>query len=101
MEKATPDVPSGADAARTAELARKVAPLVDAFTNSEAILTRDGKRVLLISNRDGLPQLYVADAARPDSPAKRLVESSERMTIAGTLPDGHRMGYTAQPRKLS
>jgi hypothetical protein len=88
VEKTMPDVPSGADAARTAELVRKVTPLVDAFTNSEAILTRDGKRVIFISNRDGLPQLSVAGADRPGSPAKRLVESSERMTIAATLPDG-------------
>ena len=83
-----PDKPTGADAVRDAELQRKVAPLVDAFTNSEAILTRDGKRVIFSSNRDGLPQLYLADAARPDSPAKRLVEASERMRIGTTTPDG-------------
>ncbi len=41
-------------------------PLVDAFVNSEAILTRDGKRVVFVSNRDGLPQLYIADVASPD-----------------------------------
>jgi dipeptidyl aminopeptidase/acylaminoacyl peptidase len=83
-----PDVPSEADKARIAELTRQAAPLVDAFVNSEALLTRDGKRVLMVSNRDGLPQIYVADATRPDSPAKRLVEWPERMTIAATTPDG-------------
>ncbi|MFL5347232.1 MAG: prolyl oligopeptidase family serine peptidase [Hyalangium sp.] len=81
-------MPSGADAARDAELRRKAAPLVDAFTNSEAMLSRDGKRVLFTSNRDGLPQIYVADAARLDSPAKRLVEWPERMTLSTTTPDG-------------
>lgn len=83
-----PDVPSEADKARIAELTRLAAPLVDAFVNSEALLTRDGKRVLFVSNRDGLPQIYIADAARPDSPAKRLVEWPERMTLSGTTPDG-------------
>src|SRR5947209_855762 len=62
-----PDAPGGPDAARVAELAAKAQPLVDAFLNSEALLTRDGKQVVLVSNRDGLPQLYLADAARPDS----------------------------------
>jgi dipeptidyl aminopeptidase/acylaminoacyl peptidase len=83
-----PDVTSEADKARIAELTAQATPLVDAFINLEAVLTRDGKRVLLVSNRDGLPQIYVADATRPDSPAKRLVEWPERMTIATTTPDG-------------
>jgi dipeptidyl aminopeptidase/acylaminoacyl peptidase len=82
-----PDAPAGADAARVAELAAKAQPLVDAFLNSEALLTRDGKQVLLVSNRDGLPQLYLADAARPDSPAKRLLDSKERVTLDETTPD--------------
>jgi dipeptidyl aminopeptidase/acylaminoacyl peptidase len=83
-----PDAPAGADAARVAELAAKAEPLVDAFLNSEALLTRDGRQVVLVSNRDGLPQLYLADAARPDSPAKRLLESKERVTLDETTPDG-------------
>lgn len=87
-EPVAPDVPSGADAARIAELARKAEPLVDAFINTEPQLTRDGKRVLFVSNRDGLPQVYVADALRPDSPAKRLFPWGERVTLATTTPDG-------------
>ena len=83
-----PDSPAGANAARVAELAGKAQPLVDAFLNSEALLTRDGKQVVLVSNRDGLPQIYLADAARPDSPAKRLLESKERVTLDETTPDG-------------
>ncbi|WP_224249401.1 S9 family peptidase [Hyalangium gracile] len=83
-----PDVPAGADAARDAELVRKVTPFVDAFLNTEAALTRDGTQVIFNSNRDGLPQLYIADAARTDSPAKRLVAWPERMTFSQTTPDG-------------
>jgi dipeptidyl aminopeptidase/acylaminoacyl peptidase len=83
-----PDTPSGADAQRDAELSKKAAALVDAFVNTEALLSRDGKKVVLVSNRDGLPQLYVADATRPDSPAQRLFASNERVTLDRTMPDG-------------
>jgi dipeptidyl aminopeptidase/acylaminoacyl peptidase len=86
--KEAPDVPSAAAAARVAELASKATPLVDAFVNASAALTRDGKQVLLLSNRDGLPQIYVADASRPDAPARRLFTWSERVNLVGTTPDG-------------
>jgi dipeptidyl aminopeptidase/acylaminoacyl peptidase len=45
--------------------------------------------VLIVSNRDGLPQLYLADAGRPDSPAQRLFESKQRVTLDATTPDGN------------
>jgi dipeptidyl aminopeptidase/acylaminoacyl peptidase len=63
--------------------------MVDAFLNTEALFTRDGKQIVMVSNRDGLPQLYVADAARPSSPARRLIETNERVTLDDTTPDGH------------
>jgi len=83
-----PDEVSRADRARVDQLATKAQPLVDAFLNSDALLSRDGQKVVLVSNRDGLPQLYVADAARPDSPARRLAESNQRVTLDETTPDG-------------
>jgi dipeptidyl aminopeptidase/acylaminoacyl peptidase len=83
-----PDPVTGTAAARVAELSAKAQALVDAFLNSEALLTRDGKQVVFVSNRDGLPQLYVGDAARPSSPARRLLETNERMTLDATTPDG-------------
>ena len=83
-----PDTLTGPAADRAAELSSKAAQLVDAFVNSNALLTRDAKQLLLISNRDGLPQLYVADATRPDSPARRLFESKERVRLDATTPDG-------------
>ncbi|HKC60875.1 MAG TPA: S9 family peptidase [Myxococcales bacterium] len=87
-EAVLPDTPSGPDAERVAELSKKAASLVEAFVNTEALFTRDAKQVVMVSNRDGLPQLYVADAARPDSPARRLVTSKERVTLDRTTPDG-------------
>ncbi|HEX3479911.1 MAG TPA: hypothetical protein VHT91_33050, partial [Kofleriaceae bacterium] len=85
---ADPDTPAGADAARDADLAKAVAGAVDAFSNGGAKFTRDGKRVVFVSDRDGLPQLYIADAGKPDAPATRLVTSTDRVTGAVTTPDG-------------
>jgi dipeptidyl aminopeptidase/acylaminoacyl peptidase len=85
---ADPDTPAGADAARDAELARVAGAVVGAFVNSQPVFTRDGKRVVFVSDRDGLPQLYVADAGKPDAPATRLVTSTERVTGAVPTPDG-------------
>jgi hypothetical protein len=94
---ATPDVPSGADAARDAELAKVAASIIDTTVNTQPQLTRDGKRVVFVSNRDGLPQLYIADAGKPDAPATRLVTSTERVATpsnAATLtPDGKSLVY--------
>jgi hypothetical protein len=54
-----PDVPQGAAAARDAELAKLAAPFVDAFVNNTPSFTPDGKKVVFLSSRDGLPQAYV------------------------------------------
>jgi dipeptidyl aminopeptidase/acylaminoacyl peptidase len=83
-----PDVPAGADAARDAELARAAAPFVDAFLVTDARFTRDGKGVAFVSNEHGLPQLYLADAAKPAGPARRLVTSTERVVLDALTPDG-------------
>lgn len=86
--KENPDTPSGDVAKRDAELAQKAAGFVDAFTNVGPALTRDGKQVVFVSNRDGLPQLYVADATNPDAPARRVVTTAQRVTGGWPLPDG-------------
>jgi dipeptidyl aminopeptidase/acylaminoacyl peptidase len=82
-----PDAPSGQDAARIADLARKAEPLVDAFINTDPRFTPDGKQLVFVSNRDGLPQVYVANAARPEEPAKRLFEWRERVSLVSITPD--------------
>ena len=81
-----PDPPGGS--AREAELAKRAASIVDAFTNSDPAFTRDGKRVVFSSNRDGLPQLYLAEVERPEAPAARILKTSERIPSALPLPDG-------------
>jgi dipeptidyl aminopeptidase/acylaminoacyl peptidase len=81
-----PDAPT--PSAREAELGKQAAAIIDAFTDGAAVFTRDGKKVVFVSNRDGLPQLYVADAANPDAPATRLVKTTERIPAVRALPDG-------------
>lgn len=83
-----PDIPSGADAARDAELARIVAGVIDVVANSDPVFTRDGTRVAFVSNRDGLPQLYVGDVAQPAAAPLRLVQSTERIESPLATPDG-------------
>jgi dipeptidyl aminopeptidase/acylaminoacyl peptidase len=83
-----PDVPSGADAARDAELARTVAGVIDIVVNTDPVFTRDGKRVVFSSNRDGLPQLYLGEIARPSASPLRLVRSTERQLSPVMTPDG-------------
>jgi dipeptidyl aminopeptidase/acylaminoacyl peptidase len=60
-------------------LTAQATALVDAFVNEEPVLTADRGRVVFVSDRDGLPQLYVADAAQPASAPRRLVERTERV----------------------
>jgi dipeptidyl aminopeptidase/acylaminoacyl peptidase len=79
-----PDPPAPADAARLAELSQKAKAIVDAYSDSEPAFTADGKQVLFTSNRDGLPQLYLADLDKPEAAPVRLTQTSER--VVGPLP---------------
>lgn len=83
-----PDVPTGVDAARDGELARKVEPIVRAFTDTDGVPTPDGKRLLFVSNRDGVPQLYLGDATKPAAAPARIVSTSERVALVAVTPDG-------------
>src|SRR5262245_57552770 len=49
-----PDVPSGAAAARDAELAKLLEPLLAAFRDDGGALSADGKRLVWSSDRDGV-----------------------------------------------
>jgi dipeptidyl aminopeptidase/acylaminoacyl peptidase len=83
-----PDVPTGADAARDAELKKQAEGIVGVYTNTSPSLTPDGKKVVFLSDRDGLPQLYVGEVAKPDAPPLRLVTSAERIVGPALTPDG-------------
>jgi dipeptidyl aminopeptidase/acylaminoacyl peptidase len=90
---AKPDTISGGAAARDAELAKHVTGFVDAFTNSDAHFTRDGKRLVFTSTRDGLPQLYVAGASGGE--ATRIVATTERVGSVLVPPGGKDVIFTA------
>lgn len=92
---AAPDVPTGAAAARDAELAAIAQRYVDAFVNTQPAFTRDGKRVIFVSNRDGLPQLYLGDVAQPTATPMRLATTTERVTGPLPTPDGKAVVFRA------
>src|SRR2546423_621083 len=75
-----PAKPAPLDADATA------AAMVDAFTNSTPVLA--GDRVVFVSNRDGLPQLYVGERAHPERPPRRLPTPAERVVAPGVTTDG-------------
>jgi dipeptidyl aminopeptidase/acylaminoacyl peptidase len=72
--------------ARDAELVPKATAFLAAFTNGGAHLALSGALVFS-SDRDGLTQLYVADAARPKDPPRRLPTAKERVRGATLTPD--------------
>jgi dipeptidyl aminopeptidase/acylaminoacyl peptidase len=86
-----PDVPRHEAAERDAVLSQAAAAVFDAHQNSSPVLTPDGARVVFLSTRPGLPQLFVAETARPDAPAVRLAKTAQRMASPVVLPDGARV----------
>jgi dipeptidyl aminopeptidase/acylaminoacyl peptidase len=73
--------------ARLDALAAKAAPFVAAFSDSDAVLSRDAKHVLFTSDRDGVDEPYVADAAKPTSAAKALASGPDRAALGRFTPD--------------
>lgn len=83
-----PDTPTGADATRDAELSKQATGILAAYSNHSPRLTPDGKQVVFVSDRDGLPQLYLAEVARPEAPPLRLVTTQDRTLPLEVTPDG-------------
>jgi len=83
---ATPDTAKGD--AREAEFGKLAAGYVDAFNNGDAMFTPDRKRVVIQSNRDGLPQIYLGEVAKPAAKPLRLVTSGERALMSRLTKDG-------------
>ena len=90
-----PTALSEADQKRDAETAAKIATIVDAWSNVDARLTHDGKRVVYRSNRDGVWQLYVADAAKPSEAAKKLTSGANRVVEFEITPDDKYAVFTS------
>jgi dipeptidyl aminopeptidase/acylaminoacyl peptidase len=85
---AAPDVPSGADAARDAELKEQATAIQNSFSNSSAALLPGGKKVVFVSDRDGRPQLYLGDVSKPSARPERLFTMPEGASDPVVTPDG-------------
>jgi dipeptidyl aminopeptidase/acylaminoacyl peptidase len=80
-----PSVLSSAQRRDDDELRPRATAFLNAYNNYNARLTRSGALVFL-SNRDGVPHLYVADAAHPDAPARKLPTGDERVIGVALSP---------------
>lgn len=85
-EGATPDDVASGDRESLAVLSREAEQIFGAFGNGMPRLSRDGKTLLFRSNRDGLPQVYVAQSNGPQSVPRRLLETQERISFLEMLP---------------
>ena len=92
---AEPTALSDEDKKRDQAMVAKLTPYVDAYSNADAQLSKDKKKVLFRSNRDGLWKPFIADAAKPASEAKKLAETNERVMFAGFTPDSKWVLYTS------
>lgn len=90
-----PTVLSEAQRRRDAELVPLASSIVDAYPNwlgwytiLAANWSPDGQRVLFGSLRDGTPQIYAGDPARPGEPPRRITSGPERSVWARYTVDG-------------
>ncbi|HEX6836419.1 MAG TPA: DPP IV N-terminal domain-containing protein, partial [Polyangia bacterium] len=81
-----PTVRTSEQRRRDDELRPRATAFLSAYNNYEALLTRSGA-IVFLSNRDGVPHLYVADAAHPEAPARKLPTGDERVTAASLSSD--------------
>jgi hypothetical protein len=96
---ADPDVPSGAAAARDGELARTAGAFIDVFVNTAPVFSREGRKIIFTSDREGWPQLYLADIEKPDAPATRLVKTDERVSAPVPTRNGKSIVFSVRPRR--
>jgi protease II len=94
VSEAGPTVLTDAQQKRVAELEARAKVFLDAFVNLRPQLLSDG-RVVFVSNRDGLPALYVGDTAHPDGTPRRLPSPDERVGEFKVLPDQQTVVFTS------
>ncbi len=81
-----PDRPGPDAAKRDTELAVAVTGYIDAFPNTDPVFTRDGKQIVFLSTRDGLPQIYVTK--KSDGTVTRVAETKQRIGEVIAAPGG-------------
>jgi dipeptidyl aminopeptidase/acylaminoacyl peptidase len=99
--KADPTVLTAEQLARGKALEPKATSVVGAYANQNGIfsgfvgdVTRDGKRVLFGSLRDGSPQIYLGDLGHPGDPPKAITVGPERGEWASFTADEKYILYT-------
>jgi dipeptidyl aminopeptidase/acylaminoacyl peptidase len=97
-ERAEPTTRTEAQLAKDATLAVEAAAVYDAFSNRiggfAGQLTPDGRRLLFGSTRDGSPQLYLGEVARPSAPPVAVTRGPERVEWAALTRDGGAVLFT-------
>jgi dipeptidyl aminopeptidase/acylaminoacyl peptidase len=83
-----PTVLTDAMKARDKQLAPKIEAILDAYSNFEPRVSPDGKHVIFRSNRAGVPELFISEAGKPSSEAKKIVAGPERVASADWSRDG-------------
>ena len=83
-----PTARTEAEMARDARTAAKVASIIDAFSSYGARLSPDGKKLVFLSDRGGVPEIYVADPNLPSRPPEKIVNGPERASNATWSQDG-------------
>lgn len=83
---------------RDGELRTRAMPVVDAMSNVDPVFSRDKKRVLFRSNRDGVWQAYMGDVAHPAAAPKRLTTGDDRVTFASLTADEKYVVYVRDQR---
>jgi dipeptidyl aminopeptidase/acylaminoacyl peptidase len=92
---AEPTALSDDEKKRDQALVAKLAPYVDAYANVDAQLSKDRKKVLFRSNRDGLWKPYIGEVGKPAAEPKKLADTTERVTFAAFTPDSKWVLYTS------
>jgi dipeptidyl aminopeptidase/acylaminoacyl peptidase len=87
-EDARPTELTDAERAADKALAPKVEAILAAFGNFDPRFSPDGKRVAFRSNRDGVPELFVGDVAKPEAAPIKIVPGPERVAEAAWTRDG-------------
>src|SRR5262249_32486757 len=96
-----PTVLSEADLARDKALVPQAAAIVDAYSNwGSAFLSllaqvwKDKKRVLYGSTRDGVPEIFLGEVAKPGEPPRAITKGPERAIFATFTRDEKHILYT-------
>jgi dipeptidyl aminopeptidase/acylaminoacyl peptidase len=85
---ASPTVRTAGQRARDEARAPLANAILDAYTNWDAHLSRDGRRVLFGSRRDGNREYYLGEVAAPAAPPIQLTHGPERAVGAAFTRDG-------------